>query len=71
MIDLGDRLEKDFCHKFLGEEVEVLFETKDEEGYYEGYTSNYIHFKLKSDINLENKLEKHFVQNVFDKTLYG
>ncbi len=71
MIELGERLEKEFCKKFIGEEVEVLFETKDENGYYEGYTSNYLHFKYKSNKNLENKLEKHFVKNVSDNTLVG
>lgn len=71
MIKLGDKLENDFCKRFIGREVEVLFETKDEEGYYEGYTSNYLHFKYKSDDNVENNLEKHIVKNINKNTLYG
>ncbi len=71
MIELGEKLEKRFCQRFIGNEVEVLFESKDKNGFYEGYTSNYLHFKYKSSKNLENKLEKHFVKNVSDNTLVG
>ncbi len=71
MIELGERLEREFCQRFIGNEVEVLFETKNKNGFYEGYTSNYLHFKYKSNKNLENKLEKHFVKNVSDNTLVG
>jgi len=71
MIELAEVLEKEFCEKFLGKEVEVLFEKQNHEGFYEGYTSNYLHFKYKSKQNLENKLEKHFVKNISKNKLLG
>ncbi len=71
MLKLGEKMEQEFCFKLLNKETEVLFEKIDNAGYYEGYTSNYVHFKLKSERNLENKLEKHFVKNVFGNILFG
>ncbi|MFO7887998.1 MAG: tRNA (N(6)-L-threonylcarbamoyladenosine(37)-C(2))-methylthiotransferase MtaB [Eubacteriales bacterium] len=71
MIKLGEILEKKFCEKFLGKEVEVLFEKQDNEGFYEGYTSNYLHFKCKSKENLENMVKKCFVKNILDNKLVG
>lgn len=71
MIELGEKLEKNFCKKFIDKEVEVLFETKDEEGFYTGYTSNYIHFKHKSSNDLENKMLKLKVTKVSGNILIG
>src|SRR6056297_2716116 len=71
MIKLGEILEKEFCEKFLGKEVEVLFEKQDNEGFYEGYTSNYLHFKCKSKENLENMVKKCYVKNILDNKLVG
>lgn len=41
-----------FLSSQIGKNVQVLFETIDKNGYYVGYTPNYIYVKVKSDENL-------------------
>ena len=48
LIDLSNKNEKEFTEKFIGKEMDILVETevKGEEGFYEGYTKNYIKVKV-------------------------
>lgn len=48
LIDLSNKNEKEFTEKFIGKEMDILIETevKGEEGFYEGYTRNYIKVKV-------------------------
>lgn len=46
----------DFYSKHIGSRQEVLFETKNKNGFAEGYTSNYIRVKAESNEELENKI---------------
>lgn len=50
-------LEKSFKEKFIGQEMEVLFEDK-KDGFWYGLTTNYIRIKYKSDRNLYNQIIK-------------
>jgi threonylcarbamoyladenosine tRNA methylthiotransferase MtaB len=45
-------------------EVEVLFEIKNPQGYWEAYTSNYVRVLVKSDELLRNECRKVKLQNV-------
>lgn len=51
LIELGNRLALDFHNKFLGKEVSVLFEEKNNK-IYEGYTSNYIRSRVVSNCDI-------------------
>ena len=43
LSDLSNKLQRDFIEKYLGEQVEILLDGKEENGkYMHGYTSNYI-----------------------------
>lgn len=53
----SDVLEREFKERFIGQEMEVLFEEKKGEYWY-GLSSNYIRIKYFSNKNLENKLVK-------------
>lgn len=57
LILLSDKNEKEYNEKYLGKEVEVLFE-EEKDGYYKGHTKNYILIHYKTEKNLQNKLEK-------------
>ena len=57
LLELSDKNENEYLDKYIGKEVEVLFEEKDGE-FYKGHTSNYIIVKLKTIENLENKIVK-------------
>ena len=56
LIELSDKNEKIHNKKYIGKEVEVLFEEKDKE-FIKGHTTNYIVVKVTYQ-NLENKIEK-------------
>ena len=56
LIELSNKNEKEFLNKYVGKDVEVLFEQQ-EGGYIKGHTSNYIIVKTKGD-NIENKILK-------------
>jgi len=51
LISLSKELEKEYCSKHLNETLEVLFE-ENKDGYYKGYTSNYIKVRVKSEENI-------------------
>ena len=54
LIELSNENERKFIEKYIGKEIEVLFEQKEDE-YFKGHASNYIVVKTKKE-NLENKL---------------
>lgn len=57
LLELSDKNENEYLDKYIGKEVEVLFEEKEGE-FYKGHTSNYIMVKFKTIENLENKIVK-------------
>ena len=56
LIELSNKLEKKYFDKFIGKEVEVLIE-EEKEGYFYGFTDNYIPVKLKGEYKI-NELYK-------------
>jgi threonylcarbamoyladenosine tRNA methylthiotransferase MtaB len=42
LIREGERLQAEFCEKFIGKEVEILVEERKKREYAEGYTSEYL-----------------------------
>ncbi len=57
LIELSNKNEIEYNNKYIGKEVEVLFEEK-KDGIYKGHTQNYIMIHCNTDENLENKIEK-------------
>jgi threonylcarbamoyladenosine tRNA methylthiotransferase MtaB len=54
---LGDNLKEKYYRKFIGKELEVLFEQKSGKNYWGGNSDNFIYVKVKSDKKLNNRLE--------------
>ena len=48
LIELSNKNEEEFLNKYIGKEVEVLFEQR-ENGYIKGHTTNYIVVKVKDN----------------------
>lgn len=71
LIDLGNKLKKDFNSKFLGKWMEVLYETKIGEDLYEGLTDNYIKVLAISREDLRNKLINTYMEELKDDYLMG
>jgi threonylcarbamoyladenosine tRNA methylthiotransferase MtaB len=57
LIELSNKNEQEYNTKYIGKEVEVLFE-EEKNGYYQGHTKNYILSLVKSKEKLENKIVK-------------
>lgn len=49
MIAATKQSEKEFLNKMIGKTCSVLFETKDKDGYFHGFTKNYCQVKVKTD----------------------
>ena len=61
LIALSDENEKEYNEKYIGKEVEVLFEEPHEENgvrYMKGHTTNYRVVKVATSENLENEVRK-------------
>lgn len=73
LIELGRRLERDFMKKFEGKRVMVLFEEEhpDLEGYYEGYTDQYLRVTVQGDSSLEGRLLPVMVESIGEDSLTG
>lgn len=72
MLDISSELNAEFMSKYIGKEVEVLFETTDKDGYFEGHTSNYIKVLVKTDEDLKNQLRTvKLTQIKCEETMYG
>ena len=56
LIELSDRNQKMYNEKYIGKEVEVLFEEKQGE-YWVGHTGNYIVVKFKSEDDLQDEIK--------------
>lgn len=66
LIALGGELSRQFSQKFLGKELEVLYEenSKNDVGKIEGYTTNYIRVKAKGDEGIQGKiLNTYFIES--------
>jgi len=55
---LSNKKRFDFYSKYTGTAHKVLFETKKNDGYIEGFTENYIRAKTKAVHGLENKVKE-------------
>jgi threonylcarbamoyladenosine tRNA methylthiotransferase MtaB len=57
LINLGENKLIEFSKNMVGQESDVLFE-RAKDGYFEGYTSNYIKVRAKSEEKLQNQIRR-------------
>lgn len=71
LIELSDKKQKEQNRKYIGKELEVLFEEQDGK-YIKGHTSNYIMVYVETDdIDIENKVKKVKITGVLGEDLLG
>ena len=70
LLELSDKNENEYLSTYLGKEVDVLFEEK-EDDFYKGHTQNYIMVKIKSNDDISNKVEKVKIVDVENLCLIG
>ncbi len=72
MLEISQKLNYEFMNKYIGKEVQVLFETTDKDGFFEGHTSNYIKVLVRTDKNLSNQLINVKLTEIkCEETMYG
>lgn len=73
LIELGERMTKDYLERFLGKTLEVLFEQEvdDKLGFIEGYTTNYIKTIAEGHSELEGRLEQVVIEDIDVESLVG
>ncbi len=71
LLELSTILTKEFNDKFVGKTLDVLFEQKNEDGFFEGHTSNYIKVFVKSQNNIQNTILPVYMEYEKDEILYG
>ncbi len=67
LIELSDKTEKEFLEKYINKQVKILLEEKEGE-YIKGFTTNYLHTKIKSDKH-ENDIVSGIVKEVKNNML--
>ena len=71
LLNMSDEFENIYQRNYIGKKVKVLFEEKDEEGYFRGHTSNYIMVKVKSNKDICNKIIEIKITDMQDLILIG
>lgn len=69
--DLSDKKHLAFQKQFIGTYRKVLFEQKDKQGLYAGYTDNYLRVKVESTEKLRNKIKQVELIKLASNYLYG
>ena len=65
LIELSNKNEREYNEKYIGKSVEVLFE-EEKDGLWSGYTKNYVRVFAESDENLENKILKVEIKDIYE-----
>jgi threonylcarbamoyladenosine tRNA methylthiotransferase MtaB len=71
LIQLGEKKLEQYAEKFLHETASVLFEDKDQQGYWRGYSSHFLRAHVKSTKNLKNHIAQVKVTSVKGGQLFG
>ncbi len=70
MIEMGKRKKIAFYQSFIGKTAPVLFE-QEFEGYWEGFTDNYMRVKVQSKRNLKNQILAVRLTEIQDEKIRG
>lgn len=68
---LGDKKIQEFAQQFVGQKMDVLFETRNSDGRFEGLSPQYIKVVVNSDIDLNNQIKAVRIQKADHGVLYG
>lgn len=70
LLEIAKKMKNEYESKFIGKKVEVLVENI-KQGYWRGYTSNYLDVYFKSDLKLENELVNVTITHIENDKIYG
>lgn len=70
-IDFSEKISKIVLNRFIGRTLDVLYETVNPEGMYEGYTENYIYVKTASKTDIRGKILPTKINKIQDNFCLG
>jgi threonylcarbamoyladenosine tRNA methylthiotransferase MtaB len=68
---LSDKKKNDFYNSMIGKNLDVLFESKDEDGSIKGFSSNYVRVQSSFPDNLENQVCSVAIKGIEKGLAYG
>ncbi len=71
IIEITQNSRNEFLSRFVGRDMEVLFEQNAKDGYFEGKTSNYITVYVKTDKDLHSQYRNVHISYIKDGIAYG
>jgi len=71
LIKMSSKNFAKFASRFIGKELEVLFEKNVKDDVYEGLTTNYIRVYAKSDTDIQGLVKKVKIIDVKDNFIEG
>ena len=71
IVELGEKKLLQFSNDQLGKEASVLFERQDDEGLWEGYTSNFIRVKVSSNLDLKNSIKRVLLKTIESSQVFA
>ncbi|HHX71006.1 MAG: tRNA (N(6)-L-threonylcarbamoyladenosine(37)-C(2))-methylthiotransferase MtaB [Miniphocaeibacter sp.] len=71
LIDESKKLTNQFLNKFIGDDVEVLFEEKNDSKIMNGYSTNYIRVSTNYNKDFINKITKIKITDIQDEGVFG
>ncbi|MBR1736486.1 MAG: radical SAM protein, partial [Firmicutes bacterium] len=72
MIEISNELNRKFLEKYIGKNMEVLFERNFDGNIYEGHTGNYITVRAESERNIANETMTVKIEKIVgEETVFG
>ena len=71
LLDVSDKIAKNFLNSFNGKELEVLFEEKNDKHIMSGYSKNYIRVNTSYDKKYINNITKVKIIDIQDDEVFG
>lgn len=71
LIMFGDAKLNLFSEDQIGKKTQVLFERRNKQGLFEGYSSNYVRVQVQSDIDLSNQIREVYLSKMEKGKLFG
>lgn len=71
LIRLGEAKLEAFTEDQVGRESQVLFERRNKEGLFSGYTTNFVKVYVKTDLELKNQIKTVKLNHYSEGKLYG
>lgn len=69
--EIADKTKEEFMKKFLGKTMEVLFEQRTKDGYFEGKTNNYLGVIVKTDEELSGEYKMVKLIEIHNDLIFG